>query len=282
MFRKISLSLLLILAMIAVGGCAAAPSRVAEAPAAIPTATPDPWDQAVSDAQEVLADADLDAHFQFYQETADQIDVYLAQLETVRPALDFIDALKQKELPVLGNVWELLVRALDKAYLGSGMGLEQVDKGLRDLLDTHERLQRLDQLDKTSAAVEAFQNGPSKTTLQAMGEEMAEADFILAGVDKDAASLLVKVDALLTAVEKTQSGLALIGGLAPQARDAVKEIQQFIDDITGPLHELSRTLKTLRNQIAEDRDIFWRIRDIIHRAETPLQSLLWIDQPLPM
>ena len=265
MFRKIGLSLLLLLAMM-IGGCAAAPSSVVRAPTAIPTATPDPWVQAVSDAQAVLADEDFDAHFQSYQETAAQIDGYLAQLETVRPALRLIDKMKQTELPVLGNLWKLLVRALDKAYFGAGVGLEQMDEGLRDLLETHERLQRLDGLDKTSAAIDHFRENPSKETLQAMGEEMAEADFILTGVDKDAARLQAKVNTLLGAVDKTRSGLALLGGLAPQLQDAVGEIQRFVDDIVGPLQELSQTLNALREQIAADRDIFWQIRDIIHRA----------------
>ena len=275
MFRKISLFLLLILAMTTVGACAPAPSIVNRLPAATSTPAPDPWEEAVSDAQLALAGADLDAHFQFYQETATQIDGYLAQLETVQPALNFIDALKQTELPVLGNVWDLLVRALDKAYLGAGVGLEQVDARLRDLLETHERLQRLDELGQTSTAVSQFQEAPSRETLQAMGEEMAEADFILAGVDKDAVGLQDKVDALLAAIEKAQSGLALVGGLAPQLQDAVKKIQQFIDDIVTPLRELSRTLDTLRKQIAEDRDIFWHIRDIIHQAENPPGAFLW-------
>ena len=266
MFRKIGLSLLLILAMLTIGGCAAAPSSVMRAPTAAPTATPDPWVQAVSDAQAVLADEDFDTHFQSYQETATKIDAYLAQLEAVRPALNLIDKMKQTELPVLGNLWDLLIRALDKAYFGAGAGLDQVDEGLRDLLETHERLQRLDELDKTSAAIADFRENPSEETLRAMGEEMAEADFILTGVDKDAARLQDKVEALLAAVKKTQSGLGLLGSLAPQLQDAVGQIQQFVDDIAGPLQELSQTLDALRQQIASDRDVFWQIRDIIHRA----------------
>jgi DNA repair exonuclease SbcCD ATPase subunit len=285
MSRKLFPLLFSLALLLVISGCAGAPAPGAglpSGPAAGLTPTPDQWDQAVTDAQTVLQDADLEAHFQYYQDTAAQIDQYLAQLEKARPALDFIDTLKNTNIPVLGNAWKLLVRALDKAYLGAGVALEQLDERLSDLLETHERLQQLDQLQKTSDAVEQFQNAPSKETLQAMGKAMTEADFVLTGVDKDAASLQSKVDGLLDAVEKTQSGLNLLGGIVPQLSDAVKEIQQFVDDILGPLRELSQTLDTMRKQIAADRDIFWRIRDIIRKAETPPQSLLWIDQPLPI
>lgn len=249
-------------------------------PAATPSPTPDPWLQAVSDAQEVLDNADLESHFAFYQEVASKIDGYLGQLEAVRPALDFIDTLKKTDIPVLGNAWDLLITALDKAYLGAGEALEQVDAGLRSLLETHERLQQLDQLHKTSAAVEQFQASPSRETLEAMGKEMTEADFVLAGVDQDTASLQSKVDGLLTAVDKVQTGLSLLGGVAAPLRDGVKQIQQFIDDISQPLRELSQTLTTLRRQIAEDRELFWNIRDIIRQTEASPQSFQWPDYQL--
>lgn len=280
MFRKISLVFLLIFVLSTAGACASAPRTIDRiAPAVTPTPTPDPWQQAVTDAKETLETANLDDHFQNYQETAIEIDTYLAQMEKVRPALDLIDTLKQTELPLLGNVWNLILRALDKAYLGAGVALDQVDEGVRDLLASHERLQRLDQLDQTSAAIKQFQQSPSPETLKTAGEQMAEADFILTGADKDAAELQGKVNGLLTAVDKVQSGLALISGLAPQVQDAVSKIQQFIDDISEPLNELSRTLETLRKHISEDRDVFWQIRDIIHQAETSPQSFQLSNHP---
>ncbi len=283
MKNRISLVIIPLFAiMILLGACAGRTAPSAENPlnpAAV--STPDPWSQAIADAQAELEGANLDAHFAYYQETAGKIDAYLGQLEKVRPALKAIDTLKETDIPVLGNAWQLLVRALDKAYLGAGVALEQVDERLGDLLETHERLQQLDQLNATQTAVEQFQADPTQQTLQAMGEEMAKADFILTGVDKDAASLQDKVDGLLDAVGKTQSGLALIGGVAPPLQDVVKQVQQFIDGIANPLQELSDTLGTLRKQIAEDRDTFWRIRNIIDKTENQPQSFLHLTDLLP-
>ena len=237
--------------------------------ASTPTPTPDPWTQAVDEAQQALEGAELNAHFQFYQESADKIDDYLGQLEKLRPALRFIDTLKSTNLPIVGNVWDGLIAALNKAHLGSGTALEQVDASLRDLLDSHRRLQRLDELDGARAAVQRFQEAPSRETLKAMGEEMARADFILAGVDKDAARLQNQVDALLEAIGQVQKGLHLASGLSPQVQDALQKIQQFIANIASPVQKLAKTLEAMRQQIAEDRDLFWQIQDIIEKANNP-------------
>ncbi len=222
MKNRISLVIIPLFAiMILLGACAGQTAPFARNPLNPAAAsTPDPWYQAIADVQAELEGANLDAHFAYYQETAGKTDAYLGQLEKVRPALNAIDTLKETDIPVLGNAWQMLVRAL-----------EQVDERLGDLLETHERLQQLDQLNATQTAVEQFQTDPTQQTLQAMGEEMAKADFILTGVDKDAASLQDKVDGLLEAVGKTQSGLALIGGIAPPLQDVVKQVQQFISPI---------------------------------------------------
>jgi archaellum component FlaC len=268
MNKTIFLVFVMLVGVLLTSACAAAPSSDL-LPTAVPTRASDPWDQAVADAQQVLAEAELEAHFQYYQDTVDKIDDYLAQLEKIRPALKLLDTLKTTDLPVLGNVWELLVRALDKAYFGAGVALEQVDEELRDLLDSYERLQRLDELDQTSAAIQAFQADPSRQTLEPLGEEMARADFILAGVDKDAASLQEKVDALLAATDKVQSGLGLVSGLAPQLGETLQEVQTFVDNVATPVRGLSETLATMRSRIAEDRDVFWQIQDIIEKANRP-------------
>ena len=274
MRRKTIFILMIFMAVAVTSGCAAPLTTDERGPATIATPTPDPWPQAVADAQDVLADADLDAHFQYYQDTADEIDDYLAQLAKIRPALQLIDTLKATNLPVVGNVWDLIINALDKAYLGAGTALEQVDAGIRNILDTYERLQRLDELDQTSAAIQAFQANPSRQTLEPLGEEMARADFILAGVDKDATTLLDKVNVLLGAIDKVQTGLGLVSGIVPPIREPFDEVRQFIDDIAEPVRGLAETLETMRSQIAEDRDVFWQIQDIIEKANNPPSSLL--------
>ncbi len=272
--------MLLVLLMMAIGCTTGLPTieHVPQvfptpAPTPTPTPTPDPWMQAVADAQSTLADADLEAHFQFYQDTTDKIDAYLAQLEKLRPALKLFDTLKTTELPLVGNAWNLIIKALDKAFLGAGTGLEQVDEGLRDLLDSHHRLQRVDELNQTLDAVHVFEANPSRQTLEPMGETMARADFILAGVDKDATAFQDKVTALLSAITKVQQGLGLVSGLTPQLQGPMNKIRQFIDELAAPVQGLADTLATLRAYIAEDRDLFWRIQDIIEKAKHPPGSL---------
>ncbi len=276
MRRKAIFILIIVVTLLGVSGCTTALPTIERGPVAIadPTPTPDPWTQAVADAQSVLADADLDAHFQYYQDTAAKIDDYLAQLNKLRPALKLIDTLKATNLPVVGNVWDLIVNALDKAYFGAGTALEQVDAGLRNLLDSYQRLQRLDELDQTGAAIHAFQADPSRRTLEPLGEEMARADFILAGVDKDASALQGKVNMLLGAIDKVQTGLGLVSGIAPPVQKPFDDIRQFIDATAAPVRGLAETLETLRGHITEDRDVFWKIQDIIEKAKNPPNSLL--------
>jgi len=128
---------------------------------------------------------------------------------------------------------------------------------------------RLDELDRTRAAIQAFQANPSQGTLEALGEEMARADFILAGVDKDAADLLDRVNALLEAIDRVQTGLRLMRGLASPIQSAFQEIQQFIEGVAAPGRDLAETLETMRGQIAQDRDLFWQLQDIIEKARGP-------------
>ncbi len=90
------------------------PGIILTAPTPTPTPTPDPWAQAVADAQSVLAGAELDVHFQYYRNTASRVENYLAQLEKLRPALKLFDTLKATELPILGNAWDLIVKALNR------------------------------------------------------------------------------------------------------------------------------------------------------------------------
>ncbi len=276
--RKSSRILTLILfsiLLILFAGCRAsleAPSRAPSMPTAIPptpTPTPDPWVQAVADAQAVVAEADILDHFQMYQETAAQIDQYLIQLEKARPALDIIDRLKQTDLPIIGNLWEAVIKALDKAGLGAGEALKLVDEGVRELLAYHNRLQKLHDLEQYSIAIQQFQQAPSSETLVNMGHAMAGADDVLAIADQDVATIHDKIDSVIGAIALVQSGLAAAGSLNPHLQEGMNAVQEFINDVATPVQDLSSAIAAIQDQIAADRNAFRRIQAIIYRAEHP-------------
>lgn len=272
---RLVLFVFLSILLISLAGCRvslAPPTQIPATPTAIPptpTPTPDPWVQAVADAQEVVAKADIVDHFRVYQETAAQIDQYLVQLEKTRPALDLIDKLKNTNLPIIGNVWDALIAALDKGYPGSGQALNLMDEGVRELLAYHHRLQRLNDLDAYGLAIQRFQQSPSRETLLNMGQAMTSADEILATADQDAASIQDKVDSVNGAISMVRAGLAAAGGINPQLQNGIDNIQGFVDGVAAPVEEISRTILTIRTQIATDRDAFSRVQEIIYLAEHP-------------
>ena len=241
-------------------------------PTPTPTPTPDPWLDAVDKAEEVLAEASLDAHFPVYQATADAIDDYLGQIEKVRPLLKFNDRLKNTNLPFIGNAWEKLVEGLNKASEGTGDSLEDLDQGLRGLLDSHKRLRRVAELDEIQAEIERFQANPSRATLEPLADVVARADFVLAGVDKDAADLQDSVGPLLDAIHRFQSGLALVSGLTPVLAEPLDKINDWVERMVSPLEEMAQTLKDVRQAITEDREIFWQLQEIIEQAKNPPNS----------
>ena len=229
----------------------------------------DPWQQAVEEAQQVLASTDLLAHIQQYQATIAQLDGYLGQVEAAEPALAIADQLKHTDIPFLGNAWDLLIQGLDASMGGAGQALIAVDKGLRILLDYHRQLQSLQSLDEVATAIQTFQQNPSPETLKAMAAAMKSHQTTLSEMEKVVGDLHAQVSDIHESLTLARQALAQVGMIAPQLGEDIDTIKRVLDTVAEPVADIYKLSDETLTQIHSDQDAFRQIQDILYRAEHP-------------
>ena len=246
-----------------------------------PAPTPvDPWAGAVLEAQTLITNASLQEHFEFYKAQAAELDQYLAVLEELRPALDALDQLKGIDLPLVGNAWDVLVKALDASVPGAGQALVTLDRELRRLLTYRGHLQSLQELDTLLEALDHFTQDPTSQTLRALDEEVQTALPRLQQAKSDVAEVRNIVTDLLKALSLLQRGIQGLGGLV----QSVSEIQRALDQLNRgllasarPLQEFEALLGTWHAYLEEDIAHLQRLHGIVYAAEnyTPPTRRSW-------
>jgi len=232
----------------------------------------EPWTKAVDEAHQILNEnPEFEIHIHTYLTIADEINQYLDLVEQARPALDLLNTLKNTEIPLVGNAWDSVVKALDTAYPGSGQALEIVDSGLRQILAFKGNLDSLNQLIPVANAGQAFRENPTPENLRALDRSIASEKGNLASIEQDLAEQIQNLDEYLDSIRLVQEGLSLAGTLSgiPIVGDAISSLNHSLDEILTPVQGFHGSAQELLTRIQTDLVVMDSVQEIVYQAENP-------------
>ncbi len=245
------------------GGERAATLRlVVPSPVPTPTPTPDPWVAAAGEAKAVLDSApgferNLQTHHQSARQLSDQVSI----VEETRPLLTTVAGLKSKGLPVVGNLWDAVVRTLNTARPGLGETLDTLVNFLDDISGFKARLDNLPSVDPVIAASSAFRNQPSRAALVSMDEAMQAVYESLASFDGELSGYLDQVDEVVTSLGKLEDGLRDVSSKYPQLAEPISAVTQLVRQAAGPIRDLQSSMAAWHAEIRSSLEVM----DAIHR-----------------
>lgn len=233
----------------------------------------DPWQRAVEEAQTLFrANPEFGADLEEIRGLLTRLDEQLAVVESAQPLLDLFDQLKTRDVFLVGNAWEVLVKTLNTASPGAGTALERLDQALRlllkvrmDLRDWNRRLEPLQD------AYLAFQQSPSPERLQVLDTVATDAIQVIDDMNQQIVEVQHIVQEVLRAGESVKEGLGLVAGVGlPDGLDqAVIVIREGIDRILGALYQVNGILQDARERLDRDRGVLVEIQNIVYQAQHP-------------
>ena len=237
-----------------------------------PQPTIDPWISAIEQVDQILiTNPDFENHIYSYLDTAAEINQHLVLIEHAKPALDLADQLKNTDIPLMGNAWEILVETLDTSFTGSGQALIIVDSGLRQLMAFKGDLDSLSALTPVASASETFRVAASPDNLRGLDHSIFLAKPSLITVDQSLYDQIQKLDEFIDNIAIVQQGLSLAGSFAdiPIIGEAVIIFNQSINEVASPIVEIRDAGLDLHNRIQSDLSGMESIQDIVYLTENP-------------
>ena len=233
----------------------------------------DPWPAAIKQAQERLDKSpDFVSHMQGYRAVPAEIDGYLGLVERARIAATVVDELQKLNIPLIGNAWSTLVKALNTVIPGSGASLDGLDDSVRQVLALKNQMKDLRDADAVAVAVQTFRENPSQKNLVAMRDTMAYYSRVLSKTDQDMQPHLATVNSAMERIDSIQQGLRRAEDTAnrvPLLPDAVRRLSQSIADLFTPLRNLHDALNRLHARLQEDLATMSDVQNIVATAEHP-------------
>lgn len=218
----------------------------------------DPWEAAMEETSSLLHQhPGFESRLEDYQETADEVDQYLAFEEEAQEIISTIDALKATNIPLLGNAWEVLVETADVTHPGAGQAFEGLDNILRELLDFKGSLDSLAKLEATRSSSLSFREYPSQDTLTTLdgtlGGSISALEEMIAKID----NLTTETSIYLEAAEVTLEAIDQLG--TNFDIPVVSDLSHALQDVIQPVQELDAYITGLRQDMAADKDLMERI-----------------------
>jgi hypothetical protein len=226
------------------------------------------WDKAVGFAQTELAGVgDLEGRLEDYAHTAADLSDRIDLLDQARPALELIAQLRDVEVPLIGNGWQILLALLSLATVDGAKIIAKLEEILRTLTELKGSLDSLAGLPDLADAVRAFRAEPSRQTLEAISAASATATPSLTRLHTDLGEVLDP----LKDVAGGLSGLLL--GLRSAARadipvvsDAAGRAAEGIGSIQEPLLALRDGLDQMYQDIGVDNQVLENIQEVVRQA----------------
>ena len=263
LYALIPLTLLILISM----GC-----NVVGPAIALPTPAPtrDPWEAAVQEAQAALANnPDFEKNLSSYQTDAAQIATYAQYAEKGQSALDYIDKLKNTQIPLVGNAWDILLNLLEENAPGSRDSLVNIETSLREALAFNKNIQSMRDMEAVIAASQAFRSQPTPANLKILYALLAEPQASLSGLSENVAgfdgmvaSASKSLDSLRASLDKASENAQF-----PLVGEAIKTLRSMFDGVTLPVVELQDYTKGLQARVQADLAVMSAIQGAVNRAE---------------
>jgi hypothetical protein len=226
------------------------------------------WDEAIDFVRDELeAAGDLEGRLEGYARRAATLSEQIDAIEQARPALELIGRLRDVQVPLIGDGWQILLALLTLATVDGAKIIGKLEETLRALMELKGSLDNMSGLPPVSDAIRAFRADPSRRTVGALAEASATATPSMRQLHADLGEIL----APLSDVAENLSGLlrglrgAADAGI-PVVSDAAREAVEGIGPIEEPLLAVRDGLERLHQDIDADVKILERIQEAVRKA----------------
>ncbi|MGD9099498.1 MAG: hypothetical protein PVF45_03390 [Anaerolineae bacterium] len=237
------------------------------------------WEEAISFAQAELEKADqrvtgpegdlrsLEERLDGYARVATNLGAQIELLDQARPALDAIDKLRDVDVPLVGNGWEILLAALSLVSVDGAKIIVKLEEVLRALAELKDDLDGLNSLPPVADAIRAFRATPNRRTLAALSATSATATPAMTQVHDDLGEVLKPLKEVADKLSGLVRGLrsAADSGI-PAISDVAELGAERIGLIEEPLLTLRDGLDQLHQDIEADVKTLENIQEAVRQA----------------
>lgn len=235
------------------------------------------WEQAIQFALTELEAADdpsadgarqsLADRLEDYAQTATRLSTTITVLDQVRPALEPIKRLRDVQVPLIGNGWQILLFLLSMATIDGSKIIGKLEEILRELTELKRSLDELTGLPTVADAVRDFRAQPSPRSLGALADHSAAATPSMRRLQADLGDVVEPLKDVASNISGLVRGLrsAAAAGV-PVVSDAAREAAERIGLIEEPLLALRDGLEQLHQDIGADTEVLERIQEAVRQA----------------
>lgn len=226
------------------------------------------WEEAVRFAQaELKAAGDLEGRLEGYARTASNLSEKIDLLDQARPALELIGQLRELQVPLMGNGWQILLALLSLATVDGAKIIAKLEETLGKLTELKDSLDNLSGLEAVADAGRAFRADPSRGTLAALSTTSAAATPSLLRLQADLSPVLDGVEDIAGKLNGLVGGLRGVAGVdIPVISDAARHAAERIGLIEDPMLSLRDGLNQLHQNIKADVVVLETIQEAVRQA----------------
>ncbi len=226
------------------------------------------WDEAIDFVQDELETAgDLEGRLEGYAKTAAALSEQIDALDHARPALELISRLRDVQVPLIGDGWQILLALLTLATVDGAKMIGKLEEILRALIELKGSLDNMSGLPSVADAIRAFRADPSPRTVGALAPASATATPSMRQLHTDLGEIL---DPLSDVADNLSGLLRGLRGAAdagiPIVSDAAREAVEGIGPIEEPLLAVRDGLERLHQDIDADVKVLERIQEAVRQA----------------
>lgn len=226
------------------------------------------WEEAISFAQnELEAAGELEGRLERYAYAAANLSASIETLDQARPALELIAQLRDVQVPLIGNGWQILLALLSLATVDGAKMIAKLEEILRELTELKDSLDGLSDLPAVADAVRAFRANPTRRTLAAWADTSAAAMPSLTRLHGDLGEVLDPLKDVAGKLSGLVEGLrkAADAGI-PAVSDAARQAAERIGAIEEPLLALRDGLDQLHQGIGVDVKVLENVQEAVRQA----------------
>ena len=239
------------------------------------------WEEAISFAHDELDKADarpsgpegdsqqsLDERLDAYARTAADLSAKIKLLDQVRPALDAINTLRDVDVPLIGNGWQILQALLSTVSVDAAQIMAKLEEVLRDLIELKDSLDALSSLPAVADAMRAFRAVPNRRTLGALSAASATATPAMTQIHTELGQALKPLKDVAGKLSGLVRGLRGVAGAGiPAVSDVADLGADKIGLIEEPMLELRDGLDQLYQDIEADVETLENIQEAVRQAQ---------------
>jgi hypothetical protein len=233
--------------------------------------TPDPWEVAIDDSKGILSrDDGFEDRLSEVKSQASTISDKIAVVEQAQPALDLLDSLHEKNIPVLGNAYDVLIQGLEVAQPGAGEALTMMEDGLRELIEIKGLLDSLNSLNNLIFASDDFRNHSSVNSLVSLDHYIESSLPSLNSLDGKLSDALRSVDDVQSSIDTIQTAISYSSALfnTPIVGDALSMLSGALNTVATPVDALSGLMSDYHSDLSSSISTMDGIHDAVAIAQS--------------